>query len=153
MADTLVAEASNHTSPYLESHQPTLEPYKRALVVGSSHNAKEDSGLDGSLDLRKSSQESSRTNSPKSRATHQSLLRMKRRLQCLQTEGSPLIIPNPLMSYRKLERYLRSTSHSLPLRHLVFKMGWSYSLRYLCQTNTLNGTKPDTPLSTPQRKV
>lgn len=67
VADTLVAEASNHTSPYLESHQPTLEPYKRALVVGSSHNAKEDSGLDGSLDLRKSSQESSRTNSPKSR--------------------------------------------------------------------------------------
>lgn len=67
VADTLVAEASNQTSPYLEGHQPTLEPYKRTLVVGPSHNAKEDNGLDGPLDVRSRSQDSSRTNSPKSR--------------------------------------------------------------------------------------
>ena len=67
VADTLVAEASNQTSPYLQSHQSTSEPYKRAIVAGPSYNAKEDNGLDGPPDVRSGSQDSSRTNSPKSR--------------------------------------------------------------------------------------
>ena len=67
VADTLVAAASNQTSPYLESHQPTFEPYRHALVARPSHNAKEDHGLEGPSGVRSGSQESSRTNSPKSR--------------------------------------------------------------------------------------
>lgn len=66
VADTLVAESSNQTSPNLESHQSTLKPHNHSVVVRPSHDAKGNKSQDGPLDVRSGSQDSSRTNSLKS---------------------------------------------------------------------------------------